>query len=136
MDANLIGTAVTGISAVAVGLAGGSWITGRATARKTTSEARGIDAKLPAEIDSVVVAGAEAAVLTMDKALQSANKRIDQLEAEREADRKRIAALEQQVAQFRGELRTAEEHLTAARKTGELLTNQINTLMREQGKRK
>jgi len=143
MDASLIGTAITGISAVAAGLATGAWITGRATAHKTNTEARGIEAKLPAEVDSVVVQGAEAAVLAMQNALDAVNKerardraRIEQLEAEREADRKRIAALESQVSQFRKQLETAEEHLTVARKTGENLTQQITTLMREQNKRK
>lgn len=129
----IIGAMSALISAIVAG--GAAFITGRATARRTGAETRGLEAKLPAEVDSVVVQGAEAAVLTMNKALESANRRIDQLEAEREADRKRIEALESQVGQFRQQLQTAEEHLGAARKTGEDLTAQLTKLMRDQGKR-
>lgn len=120
------------------GLVGGvaSLITGRAVARKTTSEARAVDAKLPAEVDSVVVQGAEAAVLTMRSALDSATARIAQLEQEREQDRKRIADLEAKVERLQRKVDSAERSLMEARQEGAELREELGAFLRDQGRRK
>jgi septal ring factor EnvC (AmiA/AmiB activator) len=98
------------------GLAGGaaSLITGRAMARKTTAEAKSLAAKLPAEVDSVVVQGAEQAVLTMSRALESATTRIGQLEQERADDAERIKKLERDLEALRRKVGTAERALQVA----------------------
>lgn len=133
-----LGTSVGAIAAAAVAL-----ISGRATAHKTGAETRGLEAKLPAEVDSVVVQGAEAAVLTMDKALKAAQARIDDLEAarqrdaeERARDRKRMAELEAQVDDLRTKVDHAESALKAARQAGEALTAELKRLTAEQDQRK
>lgn len=120
------------------GLLGGlaSFIVGRATARKTNSEAAAVDAKLPAEVDSVVVQGAETAVLTMKQALDSATARIAQLEGEREADRKRIADLEAKVQRLQGKVDAAGRSLQAARREGAELRDEFSAFLREQDHRK
>ena len=106
---DLLTLIVTGL--LGGGLVGGvaSLITGHALARKTNVEAKGLDAKLPAEIDSVVVQGAESAVLTMRSALESATARIKELETDRENDRKRIGELSviDMAHQIRGQLQLA-----------------------------
>lgn len=111
-------------------------VTSKATARKTGAEAHALTAKLPAEVDSVVVQGAESAVLTMKAALDSATERIAQLEAEREADRKRIADLEAKVNQLRRKVERAEEALGDARQAGAALRSELEDFMREQARRR
>ncbi len=126
----------------AVGAAIGALATSRATAGKTVIEAKGLAAKLPAEVDSVVVQGAEAAVITMAKALESANARIDELTAarardaeERAKDRARMAELEAQVDDLRTKVDHAEAALKMAREAGETLTAQLKQLTAEQDNR-
>ena len=99
---------VTVVLSGGLGAGAASLITSRAMARKTKSETNAIDAKLPAEIDSVVVQGAEQAVLTMDAALKSAQARISQLEEERAGDRARITELEAKVDRLQGKVEQAE----------------------------
>lgn len=111
-------------------------ITGRATARKTHTEGKAIEAKLPAEVDSVVVQGAEAAVLTMQAALNSATGRIAQLEADRASDRKVIAELERKVEQYRRKVEAAERALAQAREAGAALRTELEQFVAEQGRRK
>jgi nucleotide-binding universal stress UspA family protein len=120
------------------GLAGGigSLLTGRALVRKAASEAKAIDAKLPAEVDSVVVAGAEAAVLVMDKALTSATLRIAQLEEEAEAHRQRIRDLELKVGDLEVKATKAETAAREAREQGRELRQQLQAMVREQGPRR
>ena len=113
-----------------------SLITRRAMARKTNAEAKAVDAKLPAEVDSVVVQGAEAAVLTMRSALESATARIAQLEGERAADARRIADLEGKVEQLRRKVETAERALTEARRAGQELRAELEQFVEEQRGRK
>lgn len=119
------------------GLVGGvaALITGRAMARKTASETRALDAKLPAEVDSVVVQGAEAAVLTMKSALDSATARITQLEEERAEDRKRIGELEAKVRRLEERVRAAERSLTKARLEGAEVRAELTAFIREQDAR-
>lgn len=101
MSTDLVTVVVTGLLTGGIGTGIGALVVGRATARKTNSEAHQLDAKLPAEIDSITVQGAEAAVLTMRSALESATARIAQLEQERASDRQRIADLESKVEELR-----------------------------------
>lgn len=129
-------TIVTALLAGGLGTGVGALITGRATARKTVSEAKAVDAKLPAEVDSVVVQGAEAAVLTMKAALESATSRIATLESERAQDRERIADLERKVDQLRRKVETAERALGEARQAGAALRLELEEFVREQDRRR
>ena len=110
----------------------GALVVGRATARKTNSEAHQLDAKLPAEIDSITVQGAEAAVLTMRSALESATARIAQLEQERASDRQRIADLESKVEELRRKVEAAERALGDARRAGTELRQELEQFVRDQ----
>lgn len=132
---DLLTLIVTGL--LGGGLVGGvaSLITGHALARKTNSEAKGLDAKLPAEIDSVVVQGAESAVLTMRSALESATARIKELETNRENDRKRIGELELKVEELRGKVEAAELALGDARRAGTELRAELEEFVRDRGRR-
>lgn len=114
----------------------GSLIVGRATARKTIAEAQAIDRRLPAEVDSVVVQGAEAAVLTMERALESATGRIRQLEQERDADRARIRELEAKVERLQQQVEAAEQSLAVARREGAEVRDELAAFIREQDARK
>jgi chromosome segregation ATPase len=93
---------VVGITGVlGGGMFGGiaSLISSRATAKNFTAQQKAIDVKLPAEVDSVVVSGAEQAVLSMGRALDAAERRIAELER-REIEAERI------IAELRRELAT------------------------------
>lgn len=81
----------------------------RATAKKSHAETDAIESKLPAEVESISVQGAQTAVLAMREALTAAGVRIAELERscaedrarfkrEREEDRERIRELEMRVA--------------------------------------
>lgn len=127
---------VTVVLSGGLGAGAASLITSRAMARKTKSETNAIDAKLPAEVDSVVVQGAEQAVLTMDAALKSAQARISQLEQERAGDRARITELEAKVDRLQGKVEQAERAVRAARTEGVELRAELDALVRDQGSRK
>lgn len=127
---------VTVVLSGGLGAGVASLITSRAMARKTKSETNAIDAKLPAEVDSVVVQGAEHAVLTMDAALKSAQARISQLEQERAGDRARITELEAKVDRLQGKVEQAERAVRAARTEGAELRAELDALVRDQGSRK
>ena len=127
---------VTVVLSGGLGAGAASLITSRAMARKTKSETNAIDAKLPAEVDSVVVQGAEQAVLTMDAALKSAQARISQLEQERAGDRARITELEAKVDRLQGKVEQAERAVRAARTEGAELRAELDALVRDQGSRK
>lgn len=109
--------------------------TGRAIARKTVTEAEGLDAKLPAEVDSLVVQGAETAVLTMRSALESAQSRIAELEQDRAADRQRITELEGKVRELEGKFRRAEEALSEARTDALALRRELTAFAAERDNR-
>lgn len=106
-------------------------INGRSLARKTDTEAHTLAAKLPAEIDSVVVQGAESAVLTMKSALESAERRIGDLEADRANDRKRIAELEEKVKDLEAKVQRAEAALGEARDAGANLRRELENFARD-----
>lgn len=110
-------------------------ITSKAVARKTGAETKALAAKLPAEVDSIAVQGAEAAVLTMKAALDSATARIGQLEDERETDRKRIAGLERRVEDLRRKVESAERALGTARQEGEAIRAELEQFVAEQSRR-
>lgn len=136
MSSDLITVAVTALLTGGLGTGVGALIAGRANAAKTVTEAKALDAKLPAEVDSVVVQGAEAAVLTMRNALESATNRIQQLEHEREADRRRIAELEAKVEDLRAKVEAAERALGDARQAGTELRRELEEFVRDQQGRK
>ena len=133
---DLLPVVVTGLLSGGIFGAIGALISSRAVSRKTNAEAQGLAAKLPAEVDSVVVQGAEAAVLTMKAALDSATGRIAQLEAERDADRQRIADLEAKVKRLEGKVNAAERALASAREEGAALREELGAFIREQNKRR
>lgn len=113
----------------------GTLITSKALARKTAGETKSLAAKLPAEVDSIAVQGAETAVLTMKAALDSATARIGQLEAERETDRKRIAGLERRVEELRRKVERAEHALGTARQEGEAIRAELEQFVADQARR-
>jgi len=138
---------VGGTLLTAIGGAVGALITGRATANKTTAEARVIDAKLPPEVDSIVVQGAEQAVLVMGRALDSAQNRIKALEdeavrleeerkRERAADRERMAELEAEVKELRRKVAESERTSAEARKAADKFAIQLRDALAEQDNRK
>lgn len=133
MSATVLGVIGTLLSAVS--LAAGAIITSRATGRKTHVEAKGLEARLPAEIDSVVVQGAEQAVLTMGKALESANLRCEQLEREKAQLIAHLTELETKVATLEGKVAEAETAASAARQAGDALRVELNSLISEQRNR-
>lgn len=133
---DLVAVIVTGLLTGGIGTGVGALIVGRANARKTVTEARALDAKLPAEVDSIAVQGAEAAVLTMQSALESAAARIKQLEEERESDRKRIADLEQRVTDLRAKVEAADAALGEARRAGIELRRELEQFVAEQQRRR
>lgn len=110
-------------------------VTSRALAGKTKAEAAGVAAKTPAEVDSIVVQGAEAAVLTMRSALESATARIASLEADRAADRQRIAELEERLDELRLKVDRADEALSEARAAGQALREELATFRRDTERR-
>lgn len=136
MSEETVRTLITVILSGSVFGAVAALITSKATARKTHSEAKALDAKLPAEVDSVVVQGAESAVLLMRSALESAQARISQLEQEREADRKRIAELEAKVAGLEAKVQRAEAALADARTAGASLRKELEDFVAEQRRRR
>lgn len=79
-------------------------ISSRSTAKKLSTERKSIDAKLPAEVDSVIVTGAEQAVLSMSKALEAADRRIAELERREKAAERTIEQLRRDVADLRRRL--------------------------------
>lgn len=136
MSNSTVELVVTGLLSGGVFAAVGALITSKATARKTSAEAESLAAKLPAEVDSVVVQGAEQAVLTMKAALESATSRIAQLEEEREGDRKRIAELEAKVKRLEGKVTAAERALGDARSEGAALRVELEDFIAEQNRRR
>lgn len=62
MDTDLLTAIITGVIALGGGLAGGTYWRGRSEARKIDTEADAARAKLPAEVDSVVIQNAEQAL--------------------------------------------------------------------------
>jgi septal ring factor EnvC (AmiA/AmiB activator) len=127
---------VSGITGGGIFTAIASLITGRAIARKTNVEGEVLVAKLPAEVDSVVVQGAEQAVLTMRSALESATLRITELEEDRADDRRRIAELENKVRELEAKVRRAEEALTEARDAGASLRRELAEFSRDRDHRR
>lgn len=131
VDTNdVVTVVVTTLLGGGIGTGVGALWSGRAVARKTTSEAKALDARVPAEVDSVVVQGAESAVLVMQKALESAQSRIVILEQERDRDRARIAELERKVEELRDKVSLAEDALGEARRAGQELRADLDDLIR------
>lgn len=139
MTGSLATVAVSSLLSGGLFAAVASFVTGRSLARKTAAETKGINARLPAEVDSVVVAGAETAVLTMQRALESAVGRIADLELERDHDRELIEKQRGDIERLRGEVRElrtkaahAERAAAAARKAGEELGARLEAMVRDQ----
>jgi len=126
---------VTAILGGGMGAGIATLIKARSEARSLDAGAKAVEAKLPAEVDSVVVQGAEAAVLTMRSALEGAQARITELEEDRAADRERIAELESKVRQLEAKVRRAEEALTEARDAGASLRKELAEFARDRDHR-
>jgi uncharacterized coiled-coil protein SlyX len=115
---------------------------GRALAGKTRAEQEGIQAKLPAEVDSVVVQGAEQAVITMAKALEAANARSEQEAKDRAEDRIVIESLRRRVRELEAKVDVAEEALATmggalheARAEAKSVTDELRRLTEAQDQR-
>lgn len=132
MSDNLLASIVVGILSGGLVAGAGTFLTGRALMRKAVSESSAIDAKTPLEVDNIVVAGAEQAVLLMDRALQSAKTRIDQLEQRETVYLERIVALEAQVGRLEEKANTAERIAGEARQQAAELRGQLQAMVREQ----
>lgn len=136
MDNSLLPNIINGLAVVASGTAVTAFLTGRANAKKTRTESRGLEAKLPAEVDSIAVQGAEAAVLAMAEALKSARSEIVDLREGRAADRARMLEMEKEISDLREQIRVVEQHLIEAREKGKRLAAQVASYMKEQDRRK
>lgn len=106
-------------------------VTSRTVARKTNAEAVVISSRAPAERDNIIVDGATAAVLTMQRALESAQSRIVELERNREQDQARIAELEARHETMQERVALAEHALGEARLVGQELSAQLRELRRD-----
>lgn len=113
-----------------------SLITARANAKNTDAATKALEARLPVEVDSVIVQGAESAVLTMRSALESAQRRIAELEADREADRKKIADLERRVDDLRRKVEIANDAVAAAQAASAALRIELEAFVADQNKRR
>lgn len=128
MSVDVAQVAVTALLSGGGAAALATLMTSRSLSRKTDAEAHGIASKAPAERDNVIVKGAEAAVLTMQAALVSAQSRIGELEADRDSDRARIAELEQRLEVVQSRVQVAEDALGDARRVGEQLRLELVSL--------
>ena len=128
MTPETINLVVTGLLSGGLFAALATVLTSRSTARRTNVEADGIKEKAPAERDNIVVTGAQAAVLTMQAALESAQTRIAHLEKDRESDRQRIEELEARLEGMQGRLEKAEADLGEARRIGHELRSELRDL--------
>ncbi|GAB3988903.1 hypothetical protein [Nocardioides marmoraquaticus] len=99
-------------------------------ARKAKAETIAVDAKTPVEVDSIVVQGAEQAVLTMSKALDAANNDNAQLRAENASLRDEARALHLEVAELRKKVDAAEAATAVAKRASEALEERLNRLTR------
>ena len=120
---------VTGVISLVVGGTGATAITtfvkGKSEARKTDAETRTLNARTPIELDSLAVQGADAAVLTMQRSLTSANETIARLERERDHAAGRIEQLEARIASLQETLTEAQTALTGLRQElGQFVTDQ------------
>lgn len=122
---------VTGLLSGSLFAALATLVTSRTTARKTDAERVALVERAPAERDNIIVTGAEAAVLTMKAALDSAQGRIAELERDRESDRRRMADLETRHAAIAAALDVAEAALAEARLIGDELARQLRDLRAE-----
>lgn len=109
--------------------------TARTNAHKTNADVDALMAKLPVEVDSISVQGAEAAVLTMKAALESARSHIVQLEKDRESDRLRIAQLERRVDELQDRVKAASRALWIAHTDSEAIRAELAALQTEQASR-
>lgn len=132
----LLPIAVTAILGGGLGAGVATLIKARSESRNTDATTKALEQKLPAEVDSVVVQGAEAAVLTMRSALESATQRINELEQDRAADRKRIGELEQKVRDLETKVHRAEQALTEARDAGASLRLELAEFARDRDHRR
>lgn len=114
----------------------GSFLVNRSIAHKTAHETRAADLKLPAEMDSLTVQGAEQAVLTMKAALESAAGRITQLEAERASDRQRIVDLEAKVRDLQRQVESANRSVTEAHRRGQEIQAELAAFRQDQARRR
>lgn len=110
--------------------------TARSNAHKTNADIDALQAKLPVEVDAISVQGAEAAVLTMKAALDSARAHIVQLEADREADRRRIGQLEQRVDELQERVKAASRALRIAHTESESIRSELAVLLADQTTRR
>lgn len=134
-DAETIGSFVSGGVITGVLTAVGSLVKARTSGRVDTAAATATVAKLPGEVVNVNLAGAEAAVLTMRSALESAHMRIQQLDATAAADRVRIAELEEQLRIYRQKAEAAEQMFREAQAVGAELATQLEQFRVEQDAR-
>lgn len=132
----LLPIAVTAILGGGMGAGLATLVKARSDSRNTDATTKAIEQKLPAEVDSVVVQGAEAAVLTMRSALEGAQARITELEEDRAADRKRIAELEEKVEELRRKVDKAERALGEAREAGTALRRELEEFARDRDTRR
>lgn len=109
--------------------------TARTNAHRSNADVDALLAKLPVEVDSISVQGAEAAVLTMKAALDSARAHIMQLEKDREADRQRIAQLEQRVDELQERVKAASRALRIAHTDSESIRGELAALKADQASR-
>lgn len=136
MSGDVVSLVITGLLSGGLAAAAASLITARANAKNTAAATKALETRLPVEVDSVIVQGAESAVLTMRSALESATKRIAELEADREADRRKIAELERRVEDLRLKVEIANEAVSAAQAASSALRIELEAFVSDQARRR
>jgi chromosome segregation ATPase len=128
------------VGLIAVVLGGGfftglaSLITSRANSKQLKAQSAAVDARLPAEVDSVVVTGAERAVLTMGKALDAAERRIAELEKREDEAEEVIAQLRNELADLRRQIDSCNESLRQAQARATALSERLAAIDTNNGR--
>lgn len=114
MESSLVVNAVVAI----LGIGGGSWVTtimqGRSTARRIDAETTAINARTPAEVDSVALQGAESAVRVLQQANETLVNNAQRLEVENARLRSQLEQMELKLEQAKARATAAENALSAA----------------------
>lgn len=128
MSADLI-TVVTGILSAGTAASAATVFTSRANARKANAEAEGLDARRPAEVDTIVVKGAEAAVLTMQMTLEATAARLVTVTGERDAALAEVTTLRNEVADLRQKVWDATRATAVAQAAADLLGDRVEQFL-------
>lgn len=106
----------------------GALLRALATARNLRAAQEVAGVKLPSEVDSVIVSGAEKAVLTMQHALEAAERRIAELERREEEAERIIGELRHELTDLRGQIDTCHRQLEQAQSRVTALSERLSAI--------